>query len=112
MEPESDCICVWDDITSHLLAISRGAGKNRNMRIFTSFAIMLGLAIIAPSQVKTEVPPVVAGAKPVTVEHIVIHGAALEGNLEGDDVDRAAIVFLPPGYSTERNRRYPVVYAL
>jgi len=64
------------------------------------------------AQVETEVPPVVAGARPVTVEHIKIHGAALEGNLEGDAVDRDAVVFLPPGYGKESRRRYPVVYAL
>jgi len=46
------------------------------------------------------------------VEHIKVHGAALEGNLEGDDVDRDVIVFLPPSYATQKNRRYPVVYAL
>jgi len=63
-------------------------------------------------QVKTEVPAPVPGAKPVTVEHIKVHGASLEGNLEGDDVDREVIVFLPPGYATDKNRRYPVVYAL
>ena len=40
----------------------------------------------------------VPGAKPVTVEHIKIHGAALEGNLEGDAVDREVFVFLPPSY--------------
>src|ERR1035437_6315163 len=66
----------------------------------------------ALAQVKTEVPPPVPGAKPVMVEHINVHGAALEGNLEGDAVDRDVIVFLPPSYSTARNRRYPVVYAL
>jgi S-formylglutathione hydrolase FrmB len=48
----------------------------------------------------------------VTVERINIHGAALEGNLEGDAVDRDVIVFLPPSYATQKNRRYPVVYAL
>lgn len=64
------------------------------------------------AQVQTEVPAVVPGAKPVTVEHIKIHGAALEGNLEGDAVDRDAIVFLPPSYVGEKHRRYPVVYAL
>jgi S-formylglutathione hydrolase FrmB len=46
------------------------------------------------------------------VEHIKVHGAALEGNLEGDDVDREVIVFLPPGYARDKNRRYPVLYAL
>ncbi len=81
-----------------------------------SFAIKLlvplGLVTLVFAQVKTEVPPVVPGAKPVTVERIKVHGASLEGNLEGDAVDRDVIVFLPPGYATEKNRRYPVVYAL
>ena len=61
---------------------------------------------------KTSVPPVVSGARPVSVVQIKIHGAALEGNLEGDAVDREAIVFLPPSYQKEARRRYPVVYAL
>src|SRR5208337_3019147 len=50
--------------------------------------------------------------KPVTVERIKIHGQSLEGNLEGDAVDREVIVFLPPSYAKEKSRRYPVVYAL
>ena len=64
------------------------------------------------AQVQTEVPPVVPGAKPATVERVKIHGTALEGNLEGNAVDRDAIVFLPPSYAKEKSRRYPVVYAL
>jgi len=78
--------------------------------------VVLGLAVsLAPmlrAQVETIVPPVVPGAKPVSVEHIKIHGAALEGNLEGDAVDRDVIVLLPPSYAGEQHRRYPVVYAL
>jgi enterochelin esterase-like enzyme len=66
----------------------------------------------AAAQVQTEVPPVVPGAKPVAVERIKIHGMSLEGNLEGDAVDRNVLVFLPPSYATETKRRYPVVYAL
>jgi S-formylglutathione hydrolase FrmB len=68
------------------------------------------LAVVA--QVKTNVPDVVAGARPTIVERITIHGHALEGNLEGDAVERDAIVFLPPSYNQSRTRRYPVVYAL
>src|SRR5690242_11830840 len=64
------------------------------------------------AQVKTEVPAVVPGAKVVTVEHIKIHGASLEGNLEGEAVDRDVIVFLPPSYFKDKHRHYPVVYAL
>jgi enterochelin esterase-like enzyme len=64
------------------------------------------------AQVQTEVPAVVPGAKPVTMEHIKIHATALEGNLEKDAVDRDVLVFLPPSYAKEKSRRYPVVYAL
>jgi enterochelin esterase-like enzyme len=81
---------------------------------FGMFAIALALAAAGPAmaQIQTEVPPVIPGAKPVTVEHIKIHGVALEGNLEGDAVDRDVIVFLPPSYAASKARRYPVVYAL
>jgi len=82
------------------------------MKAIFSSALIVALAPASLAQVKTEVPPIVAGAKPFTVERIKIHGAALEGNLEGDAVDRDAIVFLPPTYTTQKARRYPVVYAL
>src|ERR1035438_1077974 len=78
--------------------------------------VTLGLAFTScltlGAQVRTEVPAVEPNAKPVTVEHIKIHGTALEGNLEGDAVDRDVIVFLPPSYAKSKSRRYPVVYAL
>src|SRR6476469_9271749 len=76
-------------------------------------AIVAALALVLPvfAQVKTEVPPVVEGAKPVKAEHIKVHGAALEGNLEGNSADRDVIVYLPPSYATAGNRRYPVLYA-
>ena len=64
------------------------------------------------AQVQTEVPTVVPGARPIAVEHIKVHGTSLEGNLEGDSVDRDVIVFLPPSYSKDTPRRYRVVYAL
>jgi enterochelin esterase-like enzyme len=70
-----------------------------------------GVALLH-AQAKTEVPPVVAGAKAVTVEHIKVHGESLVGNLEGEAVDRDVIVFLPPSYLKDKHRRYPVVYAL
>jgi S-formylglutathione hydrolase len=46
------------------------------------------------------------------VERIKVHGKALEGNLEGDSPDRDVSIYLPPGYATARNRRYPVIYLL
>jgi len=82
------------------------------MKSHQGWAISLGLALCAAAQVKTEVPPVVPGARPVAVERIKVHGAALEGNLENDAVDRDVIVFLPPSYAAGKSRRYPVLYAL
>jgi S-formylglutathione hydrolase FrmB len=70
------------------------------------------IALCALAQVRTEVPTVVPGARPATLDRIKIHGTALEGNLEGNDVDREVLVFLPPSYLTEITRHYPVVYAL
>mgnify|MGYP002619337112 FL=1 len=84
-------------------------------RLASALIALSGLiAVAAPlrAQMQTEPPPVVAGAKPVTVERIKIHGASLEGNLEGNAVERDTFVFLPPSYHQDRKRRYPVVYAL
>jgi hypothetical protein len=47
------------------------------------------------------------GAKPVTVEHIKVHSAAIEGNLEGEPADRDVIVFLPPSYETRQEAPLP-----
>jgi enterochelin esterase-like enzyme len=46
------------------------------------------------------------------VEKIKVHGAALEGNLEGDSVDRDVLVVLPASYAKSPHRRYPVIYFL
>jgi len=85
-------------------------------RVIAALAALIPFTLVGAravlAQVPTDVPPVVPGAKPVTVEHIKVHGASLEGNLEGDAVDRDVIVFLPPSYRTDTLRRYPSVYAL
>jgi S-formylglutathione hydrolase FrmB len=82
--------------------------------MFVACAIALAVApgSCLTAQVQTIVPDVVLGAKPGTVEHIKVHGTALEGNLGGEAVDRDVIVFLPPSYEKDKKRRYPVVYAL
>ena len=59
-----------------------------------TLAVALGTALTA--QVQTIVPDPVPGAKPVAVEHIKIHSAAMEGNLEGEAVDRDVIVSCRP----------------
>ena len=86
------------------------------LRLRFDIVTLVAMAALVPgpamAQVKTEVPAAVPGARPVAVERIKIHGASLEGNLEGDAVDRDVLVLLPPSYAKERSRRYPVVYAL
>jgi enterochelin esterase-like enzyme len=90
----------------------RHARNNRKLSIACGILTLLTSANLASAQVQTEVPAPVPGAKPVAVENIKVHGISLEGNLEGDDVDRTVIVFLPPSYGAQKSRRYPVVYAL
>ncbi|MGD2132547.1 MAG: alpha/beta fold hydrolase [Maricaulaceae bacterium] len=47
-----------------------------------------------------------------TFETITVLGEHLVGNLEGDDPAREAVVYLPPSYATDTERRYPVLYNL
>src|SRR5215218_9410947 len=91
--------------------MNSGLSKGRASIVAAALAAALGSPTTF-AQVTTNVPDVVAGARPAIVERIKIRGKALEGNLEGDAVDRDAIVFLPPGYNRSRAQRYPVVYAL
>ncbi|MEE3625337.1 alpha/beta hydrolase-fold protein [Nitrospirillum sp. BR 11752] len=83
-----------------------------------AYGLVLAMAALAagggPSQaqVATEAPATVVGARPVTVEHLLVHAPTLEGNLEGEAVDRDVYVLLPPGYAANPHKRYPVVYAL
>ena len=76
------------------------------LKIFSPLAIFILLTFANPTlsvaQVQTEVPAVIPNAKPATVEHIKIHGTSLEGNLEGDAVDRDVFVFLPPSYAQDK----------
>ena len=86
--------------------------RNTRFCYFLILTITVVLASPLAAQVQTETPAAVPGAKPVRVERIKIHGTALEGNLEGNAVDRDVLVFLPPSYARSKSRRYPVVYAL
>ena len=87
----------------------------RRLRVAVAVALLMIAGTIAGpayAQVETERPPVVAGAKPVTIERIKVHAPSIEGNLEGNSADRDVIVVLPPSYRADPSRRFPVVYAL
>jgi enterochelin esterase-like enzyme len=92
--------------------VERGRMKFLKLFYACAAATVFTSGSSASAQVQTNVPAPVPGTHPITVEHIKIHGTALEGNLEGDAVDRDVIVFLPPSYQREPKRHYPVVYAL
>ena len=41
-----------------------------------------------------------------------VHGVSLEKNVTGDSADRRVSIYLPPGYESSLNKRYPVLYLL
>ena len=74
------------------------------------------VAVLAQASGTAAIPGLNDPPKPpsraTAVERIKVHGKSLEGNLEGDSPDRDVAVYLPPSYSTDKSRRYPVVYML
>ena len=76
------------------------------------FALTATLAQAASGQTQAPAADPKPPARANAVEHIKVHGKALEGNLEGDSPDRDVTVYLPPSYASDRSRRYPVVYLL
>lgn len=46
------------------------------------------------------------------MERVTFHATALEKNLVGDPADQPAVVYLPPSYAAEPQRRFPVIYLL
>ena len=78
-------------------------------------SLLLCGALMSPAaalQTAAPTAPPAAARKPVAVERIKVHSKALEGNLQGESPDRDVVVYLPPDYALNKNRRYPVVYVL
>src|SRR5438132_6889463 len=81
----------------------------------TSLVFFMGIACMAiasAAMLRAQAPAPTSSKGAGTVEHIVVHGKALEGNLEGDSPDREVTVYLPPSYASDQARRFPVVYLL
>ncbi len=76
------------------------------------FVVLMGLELLSVSAALAEQKPPTTVAQSGFEETIVVHGKALEGNLEGNSADREVTVFLPPTYYSQPKSRYPVVYAL
>ena len=56
--------------------------------------------------------PAAPSAPGIQVDHIKVHATSMEGNLEGEPVDRDVVVVLPPSYGKDKARHYPVLYFL
>ncbi len=73
-------------------------------------ALLLGslAAVAQPAFPTVPIPAKMAGK----LEHVTVHGKALEGNLSADSADRRVAIYLPASYATNRDTRYPVLYLL
>lgn len=80
------------------------------MKLLTCAALLLALGAPAAAQNITAPDAVVPAG--ITVEAVQVHGASLEGNLEGNNPSREVMVVLPPSYASNPTRHYPVVYYL
>ena len=65
--------------------------------------------VLAPKPIQGFGPAPKATGPGAPVQMVKVHGRSLEGNLEGDAVDRDVVVVLPPSYA-KSHRRYPVLY--
>jgi len=83
----------------------------RTSALAAALALVVGAGMLVEAQGRRGAGPR-EPSQPGTVEHITVHGKALEGNLEADSPDRAVTIYLPPSYAADQQRRFPVVYLL
>jgi enterochelin esterase-like enzyme len=89
-----------------------GASIMKTIRAGSLFVSLLLVLAIFTGTLVAQPQPSAANAPKGSVERIKVHGASLEGNLEGDSPDRDVVVYLPPSYAKFPKQRYPVVYFL
>src|SRR5687767_7019399 len=86
--------------------------------ILTTFLLVFAFMPIARELPLAQAPvgsngdpalPIVLQGK---LERVKVHGKSLEGNLLRETTAPDVSIYLPPSYTTERNRRYPVLYLL
>jgi enterochelin esterase-like enzyme len=95
--------------------ITPGSGASVMKSSLTGFLsvllVLLTLAIFTGT-LAAQTQPGAGNSLKGSIERIKVHGASLEGNLEGDSPDRDVVVYLPPSYAKSPKQRYPVVYFL
>ena len=77
-----------------------------------SLTVLLLILVAFSGTLAAQTQPGAGDVPKGSVERIKVHGASLEGNLEGDSPDRDVVVYLPPSYAKSPEQRYPVVYFL
>ena len=82
------------------------------LRQFVHFGAVVLAVLAAPAGAQNISAPDAIVPDGITVEAISVHGAGLEGNLEGNSAEREVMVVLPPSYASSPTRHYPVVYYL
>jgi len=91
-----------------MLSIIRSNGHGSRSRRRAGAAAAPLIALLSAAAAAQTAPAMRHGS----VERVRVHGASLQGNLEGDSPDREVSVYLPPGYRRHWLRRYPVLYLL
>jgi len=83
-----------------------------SLAVCLAVTLLLSTLTISTGALPAQTKPGAGTAPKGSIERIKVHGASLEGNLEGDSPDRNVIVYLPPSYAKSPKRRYPAVYFL
>jgi len=92
--------------------------RSRALQLASACGLFAALVFGGPGLVGQESPvgQTAAPAPPVEVkgklERVKVHGKSLVGNLMKESDSPDVSIYLPPTYSTDRTRRYPVVYLL
>ena len=78
--------------------------KHRTVTVLAGLATILLGAGPAVSQITAPARPIPPG---ITIDSIKVHGASLEGNLEGNSADRNVLVILPQATPGRRTGAIP-----
>ena len=92
--------------------------RSRALQLASACGLFVALVFGGPALVGQEPPAgqTAAPAPPVVLkgklERVKVHGKSLVGNLMKESDSPEVSIYLPPTYSADRTRRYPVVYML
>src|SRR5688572_11720590 len=95
--------------------------RSRALPSAAAFTVVFALIALTGEPLRSQVsePAAAAQSAPAAavvlkgkLERVKVRGASLEGNLMGESAEPEVSIYLPPGYATDVNRRFPVVYVL